>query len=162
MARLHARSLAALTVLLPLSLSVMAAAPPLAAASPVAANDVLSGTWQVTRTCLTVCVSPPPALKVVRHVRGDVYMTEGLSPQVLYRVGDQVLVHGPTDSSLLTITTPRQLMRGVGVAANGSTFRSTWRCVAPPKAAAAITMVPASGTLAQPALRSGARGMGAC
>jgi hypothetical protein len=160
MARHHVRSLAALAVLLPLSLSVVAAAPP--TAPPVAANDVLSGTWQVTRTCLTVCVSPPPALKVVRHVRGDVYMTEGLPPQVLYRVGDQVLVHGPADSSLLTITTPRQLMRGVGVAANGSTFRSTWRCVAPPKATAAITMVPASGALAQPALRSRARGMGAC
>jgi hypothetical protein len=126
-------------------------------------RDGLSGTWRVSRVCLAGCVAPPPALRVVHHVRGDVYMTDQPTPQVLYRLGKQVLVHGVADSSVLAIQTPGQLMSGSGVGANGSTFTVTWRCVAPPSSptpVAPAAAIPAGGAAAPPA-RPGAA-MEAC
>ena len=149
----------ALAALLLFSLLVAMMSRPFAAAQ-AAASDGLSGAWQVSRTCLTLCVSPRPVLKIVRHLSGDVFMTKGHAPDVLYRLGYQVLVHSPTDSLLLTVVTPGQLMSGSGVGANGSTFRTTWRCVAPPKVDAAGAVVPASEPAAQPAHLSEA--MGSC
>lgn len=148
MQRTCRRSVATLAVTLSLSLSTAmatistAAALPLAsgatvAAVTVAAGDGLSGTWQVSRVCLAICVSPRPVLKVVRHWQGAVFMTTNHPPQVLYRMGMQVLVHGPKDSLLLTIRSLGRLMSGSGVGADGSTFKTTWRCVA---AAGAVTV----------------------
>jgi hypothetical protein len=54
-------------------------------------------------------------------------------------MGMQVLVHGPKDSSLLTIRMPGKLMNGSGVAQDGSTFTVEWRCVAAPKAESAAS-----------------------
>ena len=131
------------TTLLVALLALSTSSPPAAAAKPARAApmllpDILSGTWQVSRTCLTLCVSPPPVLKVVHHLSGDVYATANRPPQLLYLLGRQVLVHGPTDSLLLTIRIPGHLMSGAGVGATGSTFTTAWRCLAPHGAATAV------------------------
>lgn len=133
----HRRILAALATTIPLFILAVSATGPAAAVTP--APDGLSGTWQVSRTCLTVCVSPKPVRKVVSHLQGDVFVTGSHPRQVLYRLGMQVLVHGLKDSLLLAIKTPGLLMSGFGVGADGSTFTTTWRCVAPPGITAAVT-----------------------
>ena len=157
MARWPRPALAALTlILVPAVLPVSARQP---AVLPVLLqrSDGLSGTWRVSRVCVAGCVSPGPALKVVHHVRGDVYMTGQPAPQVLYRLGPQVLVHGAADSSVLTIQTPGQLMRGAGVGANGSTFTVTWHCVAPLSSPTPAAQATAAGRApAPPAQRAAA------
>ncbi len=127
------------TLALTLSFVVLTATTPapVTTPTPTQQSDGLSGTWRVTRVCLAICVTPPPALKVVRHVRGDIFMTGPPTPQVLYRMGAQVLVHGPKDSSLLAIESPGRLMSGRGVGNDGSSFTVTWRCVAAPAPAPA-------------------------
>ena len=120
---------AALIALAMTALLTMPASGPAAAASAPGA-DGLSGTWRVSRICLTICASPNPVLKVVSHLAGNVFATSGSTRQVFYRIGTQVLVHGPKDSLLLTIQTAGQLMSGFGVGADGSTFKTTWQCVA--------------------------------
>lgn len=158
MMRAYQSPLVAFSLALLLSTLAVPAARLKAAAAPV---DVLSGTWRVSRTCLTICVSPKPVLKVVHHLSGDVYTTAARPPQMLYLIGRQVLVHGPNDSLLLTIDTPRLLMQGLGVGADGSTFETTWRCIA-----ALASATPVSG--ASPASRTATRpahvpmGRGAC
>jgi hypothetical protein len=103
-----------------------------AAAAPP--RDGISGTWQVSQICLSICVSPPGVLKIVRPLHTNVFITSDPTPQILYRIGMQVLVHGPKGSSLLTIRTPGGMMSGSGVGVDGSTFITTWRCIAPPGA----------------------------
>jgi hypothetical protein len=129
-------SLAALFTVAALWLTSAPATLPALAAQPAVSEDILSGTWRVSRTCLTHCVSPKPVLKVVHHLDGSVYVTEGSVRQLLYLSGSQVLVHGPKDSLMLTIRTRGQLMSGYGVGTDGSTFTTTWRCVAAPSSAA--------------------------
>lgn len=154
----HRRILAALALTIPLSLltvSTMGSA----AATPAPPGDGLSGTWQVTRFCLNVCVSPPPVLKVVRHWEGAVFVTGGSSPQVLYQLKTQVLVHGSKDSSVLTILSRGQLMRGSGVGGDGSTFETTWRCIAPAGSlAVASGAALANVAFTRPAMAPAARG----
>jgi hypothetical protein len=104
---------------------------PVTAAAPAPLGDVLSGRWKVSRSCLTICTSPPPSVKTVHRVKGSVYTTDGQPPQYLYQLGRQVLVHGPKDSLLLTLDPHGRLMTGDGVGADGSTFKTTWRCVSP-------------------------------
>jgi hypothetical protein len=123
-----------------------------AAAIPSVPGDGLSGTWQVSRVCLTICVSPPPVLKLVRHWHDEVFVTAGPTSQVLYRVGLQVVVHGPKDSLSLTVRARGLLMSGFGVGADGSTFQTTWRCVAaPPTAASAPGASQANASFSSPA-----------
>jgi hypothetical protein len=122
--------LAALALALPLSLLTVSGTRS-AAGIPASPSDGLSGTWQISRLCLTICVSPKPVLKTVRHWHDAVFETVSRPPQILYRIGTQVLVHGPKDSLVLTILTRGMLMSGSGVGADGSTFDTTWRCVTP-------------------------------
>jgi len=126
--RLHI--LAALALALPLFLLTVSGTRS-AGGTPASPSDGLSGTWQVSRLCLTLCVSPKPVLKTVRHWHDTVFETSNRPPQILYRIGTQVLVHGPKDSLVLTIRERGMLMSGSGVGADGSTFGTTWRCVAP-------------------------------
>jgi hypothetical protein len=141
------RALHMLALLVPLSMSGIAmTAPP---AGP--ASDVLSGTWRVSRVCLTICTSPPPVTKVIHHVAGNVYKTGGQTPQMLLQMGRQVLVHGPKDSLLLTLDPHGRLMTGQGVAADGSTFQTTWRCISSPQPATAQGVVPSSAGATRPA-----------
>jgi hypothetical protein len=117
---------------------ITAGALPAAARQAPTAPDGLSGTWRVSRTCLTICTSPQPVLKVVHHLSGRVFVTAGAVRQTLYLTGTQVLVHGPKDSLILTVRTRGQLMSGYGVGTDGSTFTSTWRCVAASSTAARL------------------------
>ena len=144
------RSLAALlTVIWALSW-VAASTLPAAARQTPTAPDGLSGTWRVSRACLTICVSPKPVLKVVHHLTGQVFVTEGTVRQTLYLTGTQVLVHGPKDSLILTVRTLGQAMDGYVVGNDGSTFTTTWRCVAAPSTAAAQGAMPARQSGPQP------------
>jgi hypothetical protein len=134
------RFLTALALAVLLALPAISRTEP-AAATPAPPGDGLSGTWQVSRICLSICLSPPGVLKLVHplHAATGVFVTSDPTSQVLYRIGTQVLVHGPKDSSVLTIRTLGRLMSGVGVGADGSTFTTTWRCIAP---AAPVPTVP--------------------
>ncbi len=153
------RILALLTITVPLSL-LTASAMGSASATPAPPGDGLSGTWQVSRICPNVCVSPQPVLKVVRHWEGAVFVTAGSTPQVLYQLKTQeVLVHGPKDSSVLTVRSRGQLMSGSGVGADGSTFETTWRCIAPAgPAAVAPARTLAGVSFTKPAQAPAARG----
>lgn len=127
-ARSARRTLAA-AVVLGLASSFIPVLP--AATSPLAAGDVLSGTWQIQRTCVTGCTGSTTATERVRPYRGAVFMASGTSTLVLYRIAaKKVLVHDAKSSSLLTIRTPGGLMHGFAVTQSGSTLSVTWRCVA--------------------------------
>jgi len=144
--------LAALILALPLSLLTVSGTRS-AAGIAASSSDGLSGTWQVSRHCLTICVSPKPVLKTVRHWHDAVFETDSRPPQILYRIGTQVLVHGPKDSLVLTIVTHGMLMSGSGVGADGSTFDTTWRCVAPAGSVSIIqSAAPASVAGTRPAV----------
>src|SRR5215469_12398361 len=80
---------------------ITAGALPASARQAPTAPDGLSGTWRVSRTCLTICTSPQPVLKVVHRLSGPVFVTGGTVRQTLYLTGTQVLVHGPKDSLIL-------------------------------------------------------------
>jgi hypothetical protein len=106
-----------------------------AGTAPAGASDHLSGTWQVSRTCISGCTGTTKLTEVVQPFGGAVYRATGSATMLLYRIDAQkVLVHAATSSSLLTIRVPGRLMRGPGVAQDGSTFRATWRCIAAPSA----------------------------
>lgn len=151
MPRSYRRTLAAFAITASLSLLTTVATGVTAAVPPATQSDGLSGTWQVSRVCLTLCTNPRPVLKVVHHVSGAVFMTGGHTPQVLYLLGTQVLVHGPKDSLVLTIRSRGRFMSGSGVGADGSTFKTTWRCVAAAGAMTATTsMTPQSASAMQP------------
>lgn len=102
---------------------------PVDSLSVVKQNDRLSGAWRISRVCLSGCVSPPAVIKVVRPRGSGVFTASGHGTQILYQIGNQVLVHGGQDSSLLTVQTPGRLMKGVGVGADGQTFTTIWECV---------------------------------
>jgi hypothetical protein len=112
------------------TLAVSAMTP--AAAAPAPAATSLAGTWRVSRTCVSGCTGSTTVTEVVRPYAPHVFMARGGLPLVLYQVGNQVLVHGATSSSLLAIRIPGQLMSGSSVGTNGSTFTTSWRCVAAP------------------------------
>lgn len=141
------RRVLALTALSLLALASPVAAP--ASAAPVPQRDVLSGQWQVTRTCAYGCAGSTSVHKTVHRRAGNVYVATGGPTQMLYRMGRQVLVHGPKDSSLLTIAMPGKLMKGSGVAQDGSTFTVEWRCTAAPKAASGVSQVRITGASAE-------------
>ena len=141
------RGVLALTALSLLALASPDAAP--ASAAPVPQRDVLSGQWQVTRTCASGCAGSTSVHKTVHRRAGNVYVATGGPTQLLYRMGMQVLVHGPKDSSLLTITMPGKLMKGSGVAQDGSTFAVEWRCTAAPKAASGASRASFASTPAE-------------
>jgi hypothetical protein len=102
-----------------------------AGTAPAGAGDHLSGTWQVSRTCISGCTGTTKLTEVVQPFGGAAYRATGSVTMLLYRIGTQkVLVHAATSSSLLTIRVPGRLMRGPGVAQDGSTFRATWHCIA--------------------------------
>src|SRR5437763_3058653 len=95
-----------------------------AATSPPTAADSLSGTWQLSRTCLSGCTGTTTLTETVHPYRGPIFMATGTAPMVLYRIGKRkVLVHAATSSSLLTIRTPGQGMQGKGVSQDGSAVR---------------------------------------
>jgi hypothetical protein len=112
------------------TLAVSAVVP--AAAAPGPAAPSLAGTWRVSRTCVSGCVGSTTVTEVVRPYAPHVFMAHGGLTLVLYQVGNQVLVHGATSSSLLAIRVAGQLMSGSSVGANGRTFTTSWRCVAAP------------------------------
>src|SRR5918912_3761757 len=101
------------------TLVVSAMAPAAAAPGPVTTS--LAGTWRVSRTCVSGCAGSTTVTEVVRSYAPHVFMAHGGLTLVLYQIGNQVLVHGATSSSLLAIRIPGQLMSGSSVGANGST-----------------------------------------
>jgi hypothetical protein len=119
------------------TLAVSAMAPAAAAPDPVTTS--LAGTWRVSRTCVAGCAGSTTVTEVVRPYAPHVFMAHGGLTLVLYQIRNQVLVHGATSSSLLTIRLPGQLMSGSGVGADGSTFTTSWRCVAAPTSTASTS-----------------------
>jgi hypothetical protein len=103
-------------------LSAAIAAPP---------KDGLSGTWQVTRKCVSGCSGTTSFSESVRALSANVFQATGRSRFVLYRTGTgTVLAHSSTSSLLLTVRTRGVLMDGPGVDQGGMTFVTTWRCTA--------------------------------
>lgn len=151
-----------------LALILAALTPAHAGAAVPHAADGLSGTWQITRTCLAGCHGVTHTTALVRPVATDVFTATGHTSTgvavslVLYRLKAHVLVHGVKDSSLLTIEAPGQRMRGAGVGVNGSTFTTLWQCVSPAVASSATGA--AGGTMRPASARAGARagGRGNC
>ena len=119
------------------TLAVSAITP--AAAAPASAATSLAGTWRVSRTCVSGCTGSTTVTEVVRPYAPHVFMARGGLTLVLYQTRNQVLVHGSRSSSLLTIRIAGQLMSGAGVGADGSTFTTSWRCVAAPTFTAATS-----------------------
>ena len=147
-------ALAALVLVAALSIPVLPAT-----ASPVGAADNLSGTWQVSRICVSGCVGTTTLTEMVRPLQGPVFMASGTATMLLYRIGKKkVLVHGATSSSLPTIRTPGTLMRGSGVGQDGSTFSVTWHCIA----AAGADGSTREGQLAAPRLKAMPDARGIC
>lgn len=124
-----------LLALVTLALLAISPAAPVAAA-PSHSGDLLSGTWQIKRVCVTRCHGSTSSTVTVGAMGGNVFTARGKTSggkpvnMVLYRLQMTVLVHGAKDSSLLTIQNPGQRMHGTGVSVDGSTFTSTWQCVA--------------------------------
>ena len=117
-----------LACLLAAALAVAAALP--ASAAPKHSSTSLTGTWQVKRRCIAGCKGTTTATETVSAHGANVFLASGSADLALYLVGKQVLVHSQDETTLLTIKTPGQLMSGSGIAGNGSTFSSTWRCTA--------------------------------
>jgi hypothetical protein len=120
-----------------ITLSISAVAPAAAAPDPVTTS--LAGTWRVSRTCVAGCAGSTTVTEVVRPYVPHVFMAHGGLTLVLYQIRNQVLVHGATSSSLLTIRIPGRLLSGSGVGADGSTFTTAWRCVAAPTSTASTS-----------------------
>jgi hypothetical protein len=100
-------------------------------------------------------------MEVVQPRGANVYSATGSAPLVLYRIGNQVLVHSPQDSALLTIRVAGRLMSGAGVNAQRHTFTTTWRCIKGAAQAAPLrpgtALIPAG--IQQPAPVGAARGI---
>src|SRR5437763_13446824 len=138
------------------TLAVSAMAPAAAAPSPVTTS--LAGTWRVGRTCVSGCAGSTTVTEVVRPYAPHVFMAHGGLTLVLYQIGNQVLVHGAASSSLLTIRMPGRLMSGSSVGADGSTFTTSWRCVAAPTSTASTSGARTAGSTREgPQVVSGAR-----
>lgn len=101
-----------------------------AAAAPKHSSVSLAGTWQVNRSCISGCKGTTTQTETVSAHGGNVFLASGSADLSLYVVGKQVLVHSQDETTLLAIKTPGQLMSGSGIAGDGSTFNSTWRCTA--------------------------------
>jgi hypothetical protein len=141
-------------ILVALSISAM----PPAAAAPGPVTTSLAGTWRVSRTCVSGCAGSTTVTEVVRPYGPHVFMAHGGPTLVLYQIGNQVLVHGATSSSLLTTRIPGQLMSGSSVGSNGSTFTTSWRCVAAPTSTASTSGARTAGSTREgPQVVSGAR-----
>jgi hypothetical protein len=139
-----------------ITLAVSAIAPAAAAPGPVTAS--LAGTWRVSRTCVSGCAGSTTVTEVVRPYAPGVFMAHGGLTLVLYQIGNQVLVHGATSSSLLTTRIPGRLMSGPSVGADGSTFTTSWRCVAAPTSTASAADTRTAGISREgPQVVSGAR-----
>ena len=119
------------------TLAVSTMAPAAAAPGPVTTS--LAGTWRVSRTCVSGCAGSTTVTEVVRPYAAHVFMARGGLTLVLYQIRNQVLVHGAASSSLLTTRIPGRLMSGSSVGANGSTFATSWRCVAAPTSTASTS-----------------------
>ena len=138
------------------TLAVSAMAPAAAAPGPVTTS--LAGTWRVSRTCVSACAGSTTVTEVVRPYAPHVFMAHGGLTLVLYQIGNQVLVHGAASSSLLTIRIPGRLMSGSSVGADGSTFTTSWRCVAAPTSTASTSGARTAGSTREgPQVVSGAR-----
>ena len=141
------------------TLAVSAMTP--AAAAPAPAATSLAGTWRVSRTCVSGCTGSTTVTtvtEVVRPYAPHVFMARGGLTLVLYQTRNQVLVHGARSSSLLTIRIAGQLMSGAGVGADGSTFTTSWRCVAAPTSTASTSGARTAGSTREgPQVVSGAR-----
>jgi hypothetical protein len=138
------------------TLSISSMAPAAAAPGPVTAS--LAGTWRVSRTCISGCAGSTTVTEVVRSYAPHVFMAHGGLTLVLYQIGNQVLVHGAASSSLLTIRMPGRLMSGSSVGADGSTFTTSWRCVAAPTSTASTSGARTAGSTREgPQVISGAR-----
>ena len=107
----------------------LAAALP-ASAAPKHSSASLAGTWQVKRSCMAGCKGTTTATETVSPHGANIFLASGSADLALYLVGKQVLVHSENETTLLTIKTSGQLMSGSGIADDGSTFSSTWRCTA--------------------------------
>jgi len=141
-------------ILVTLVVSTMAPA----AAAPGPATTSLAGTWRVSRTCVSGCAGSTTVTEVVRPYAPHVFMAHGGLTLVLYQIGNRVLVHGAASSSLLTIRIPGQLMSGSSVGADGSTFTTSWRCVAAPTSTASTPGARTAGSTREAAqVVSGAR-----
>ena len=138
------------------TLAVSGMAPAAAAPGPVTTS--LAGTWRVSRTCVSACAGSTTVTEVVRPYAPHVFMAHGGLTLVLYQIGNRVLVHGAASSSLLTIRIPGQLMSGSSVGADGSTFTTSWRCVAAPTSTASTSGARTAGSTREAAqVVSGAR-----
>jgi hypothetical protein len=139
-----------------ITLSISPVAPATAAPDPVTTS--LAGTWRVSRTCLAGCAGSTTVTEVVRPYAPHVFMAHGGLTLELYQIGNQVLVHGAASSSLLTIRIPGRLMSGSSVGAGGSTFTTSWRCVAAPTSTTSTSGARTAGiTREGPQVVSGAR-----
>ena len=109
-------------------------APPVRAARSQATHDLLVGTWQVHRTCVTGCSQSVGATVTVTAQGHHAYAGAGSQqPLELYQISStQVVVHAKSASSLLTIKTRGQYMRGIGVGKHGETFVTEWHCLTGP------------------------------
>jgi hypothetical protein len=153
MVRSHPLTFAA-CILITLSVSSMASA----AAAPDPVTTSLAGTWRVSRTCVSGCAGSTTVTEVVRPYAPHVFMAHGALTLVLYQIGNQVLVHGAASSSLLTTRIPGRLMSGSSVGADGSTFTTSWRCVAAPTSTASTSGARTAGSTREgPQVVSGAR-----
>ena len=129
-----------------------------AAAAPGPVTTSLAGTWRVSRTCVSGCAGSTTVTEVVRPYAPHVFMAHGGLTRVLYQIGNQVLVHGAASSSLLTIRIPGRLMSGSSVGSDGSTFTTSWRCVAAPTSTASTPGARTAGSTREgPQVVSGAR-----
>ena len=138
------------------TLAASTMAPAAAAPGPVTAS--LAGTWRVSRTCVSGCAGSTTVTEVVRPYAPHVFIAHGGLTLVLYQIGNQVLVHGAASSSLLTIRIPGRLMSGSSVGADGSTFTTSWRCVAAPTSTASTSGARTAGSTREgPQVVSGAR-----
>lgn len=114
---------------------VVLARPGPAHTAPMGIGDGITGTWQVTRSCVSGCVGSTVKMEVVRPFpyQGNVHTATGGATLALYTIGKRkVLVHGAASSTILTIVRLGHRMRGPGIDGHGNTFVSIWRCVSPP------------------------------
>ncbi|PZR97594.1 MAG: hypothetical protein DLM70_19040 [Chloroflexi bacterium] len=98
-------------------------------------RDGISGTWRVTRVCVSGCSGRTTGTEVIAPVqyRANVHLGTGNSSLVLFTIGKRrILVHSATTSTLLNVVVPGVRMRGPSIDTRDNTFVSTWICIRPP------------------------------
>src|SRR2546423_15681384 len=95
-------------ILVTLVVSTMAPA----AAAPAPGTTSLSGTWRVSRTCVSGCAGSTTVTEVVRPYAPHVFMARGGLTPGRYQIGNQALVHRARASPPLTVSIPGQLISG--------------------------------------------------